>query len=49
MHNLIVTFIPGIKLGIEFFIGEDLEEGDAFALTLDLLVLRFTYFITKED
>lgn len=40
---LTVEFIPGVCLGIEVFSGEDAAKEDLFAITLDLLVVRFTY------
>lgn len=38
-----LDFITGMKVGVEFFTGDDLEEGDAFAMTLDLLIIRLTF------
>ena len=49
MHNLIVTFIPGVSLGIEIYLGDDLSPEDKFAMTIDLLIVRFTYIISKEQ
>ena len=38
----LVDFISGVSLGIEFYTGDDLMEGDSFALTIDLAIIRFT-------
>lgn len=46
MHFFFVEFISGMKLGIEFYLGEDLDGGDKFAMTLDLFILRFTYVVS---
>ena len=48
MHNLIVTLITGMSLGIELYTGDDLSPKDKFAMTIDLLIVRFTYVLTKE-
>jgi hypothetical protein len=42
-------FISGVSLGIEFHVGEDLEDDDAFAMTLDLFIVRVTFVLTKGD
>ncbi len=43
-------FISGVSVGIELYTGEDVFEGDKFALTLDLFIIRFTLIIhQKED
>lgn len=43
--NIAVNFISGVSLGIEFYTGEDLVEGDKFACTIDLLIVRFTFVV----
>ena len=51
-HNLInlfsFDFITGMSIGIEFFLGDDLQEGDTFAMTIDLLIIRITYVRSKD-
>ena len=41
-------FITGMSVGIEFFVGEDLQDGDSFAMTIDLLIIRVTYVRSKN-
>jgi len=48
MHNILVTLIPGMSLGIEIYTGDDLSPEDKFAMTIDLFIVRFTYVLTKE-
>ncbi len=45
--TLLANFITGVSVGIEFYTGDDLIEGDKFAVTLDLLIIRFTLVIGK--
>lgn len=45
--ELSVTAIPGVSIGIEFFLGEDLAPGDKFAMTIDLLIVRFTLIVPE--
>lgn len=49
IHSLSVSFISGMKIGLELFTGEDLYEEDAFALTIDLLIIRLTYIISYGE
>lgn len=37
-----------MSVGIEFFVGEDLQDGDSFAMTIDLLIIRVTYVRSKN-
>ena len=43
MNVILLDFISGMSIGIEFFTGDDLEEEDQFAMQLDLLILRITF------
>ena len=48
--TILADFISGVAVGIELYTGEDVFEGDKFALTLDLFIIRFTLIIhQKED
>ena len=48
--TVLADFISGISVGIELYTGKDVFEGDKFALTLDLFIIRFTLIIhQKED
>ena len=48
--TILADFISGVSVGIELYIGEDVFEGDKFALTLNLFILRFTFIVhQKED
>ena len=47
MNLILLDFISGMCIGIELFIGDDLEEDDVFAVQIDLLILRIT-FIRKR-
>ena len=38
-----LDFISGISIGLEVFIGDDAAPEDLFAITVDLLIFRFTY------
>lgn len=49
IHMFNLDFISGVSLGIEFFTGDDLMEGDKFAMTIDLLIVRITYVITEGE
>lgn len=49
MHTILLDFISGVSVGVEFFLGEDLAEGDKFAMTLDLFIVRFTYVISEKE
>jgi len=40
-----IDVISGMSVGLEFFLGEDLEPGDKFAMQIDLLILRFTFVV----
>ena len=47
--NLIsFDFITGMSVGIELFLGDDLQDGDSFAMTIDLLIIRVTYVRSKN-
>ena len=41
--------ISGFCLGIEFFFGEDLIQGDKFAMNIDLGIIRINYIITDTE
>jgi hypothetical protein len=43
MNLILLDFISGMSLGIELFIGDDLEEDDVFAMQIDMLIIRITY------
>jgi hypothetical protein len=43
-----VDFIPGISVGIELYLGEDLVDNDKFACTIDLFILRITIVIPGD-
>lgn len=49
IHMFNFDFISGVSVGIEFFTGEALLEGDKFAMTIDLFIVRFTYVITEGE
>ena len=38
-----------MSVGIELFLGEDLQENDTFAMTIDLLIIRITYVRSKDQ
>lgn len=40
---ILADFITGMSVGVELFMGDDLEPGDKFAFQLDLLIFRFTF------
>ena len=42
------SFITGFSIGIEFYTGDALMDGDKFAMTLDLGIVRLTYVITEQ-
>ena len=47
MNVILLDFISGMSIGLEFFLDDDLEEDDVFAFQIDLLILRIT-FIRKR-
>ena len=48
--TVLADFISGVSVGIELYTGKDVFEGDKFALTIDLFILRFTFIVhQKED
>ncbi len=53
MRNLrtviLLDFISGMMAGIEFHLGDELEPGDTFAMTIDLLIIRLTIIRTTGD
>lgn len=50
MMNIInFSFITGLSFGIELFLGDALDEGDSFAMTIDLGIIRFTYVLTSPE
>lgn len=44
---ILADFITGMCVGIEFYMGEDLDDEDQFAMQIDLLILRFTFIIKR--
>jgi len=42
-NHINVSFISGLVIGLEFFLGDDLMDGDTFAMTLNLGVVRITF------
>lgn len=46
-NNINIGFISGFVFGLEVFLGEDLIEGDTFAMTLSLGILRITYIRSR--
>lgn len=46
---ILLDFISGLMAGIEFHMGDDLEPGDVFAMTIDLLIIRLTVILTKGN
>ena len=49
MNVLLIDTISGISLGIECHIGDDLLPEDAFAMTIDFFIVRFTYVRRKTS
>ncbi len=49
MHNIMLSWITGMSLGIEFYTGEDVVEGDKFAMTIDLFIVRLTYVLSEKE
>ena len=47
--TVLADFISGVSVGIELYTGKDVFEGDKFALTLDLFIIRFTLIIHKKE
>ncbi len=45
--QLIISFISGVSVGIEFFSGEDLHPEDKFAMTLDIFIIRLSFVLAK--
>lgn len=43
MNLILLDFISGMSIGIEFFTGEDLDPEDVFAMQVDLLIIRITF------
>lgn len=48
-HIFVPAFISGLMFGIEFHLGEDLDIGDKFAMTIDFFIVRLTYIITTGN
>ena len=48
MNVILMDFISGMCLGVELFLGEDLDPDDVFAIQFDLLIVRITYIRTKR-
>lgn len=48
-HVFITAFISGLMFGVEFHLGEELEDDDVFAMTIDFFIVRLTYIITTGD
>jgi len=46
---ILLDFISGMMAGIEFHLGDELEPGDTFAMTIDLLIIRLTIIRTTGD
>ena len=46
-HQLFYDLICGFSIGIEFVDSDDLNEGDLFAMFVDLGILRITYVISQ--
>lgn len=42
-NHILLDFIPGLVFGIEIYLGEDLEDGDVFAMNLNFGIFRITY------
>jgi len=47
--TILFDFISGVSVGIEFYSGEDTFEGDKFAVTLDLFIVRFTVIVHEKE
>lgn len=43
MNLILLDFISGMSIGIEFFTGEDLDPEDVFACQVDLFIFRITF------
>ena len=48
MNLICFSFITGMSLGIKFYTGDDLDEGDRFAMSIDLFIINITYVLTEE-
>lgn len=46
---LVASWITGMSVGIEFFTGDDLEEGDKFAMVLNLAIVRLTLVVFDSE
>lgn len=46
MHSIYVNWITGMNLGIEIFTGDDVMDGDKFAIKLNLLIFSITYVLS---
>ena len=49
MYSILLSFIPGVVVGLEFFTGNDLMEGDKFAAVLSLGILRLTFVVSEKQ
>jgi hypothetical protein len=45
-HVFLMDWVSGFVLGIDIFLGDDLEPDDKLAVTLHLGIFRFTYILT---
>ena len=43
MHYIIFGFISGLRVGIEFLTGKQLQKTDKFVILLDLGIVRIAY------
>jgi hypothetical protein len=41
------SFISGVNVGIEFFTGDDLHEGDKFAMVINLGICRLMFIVLE--
>lgn len=46
MHSIYLNWITGMNLGIEIFTGDDVMDGDKFAVKLNLLIFSITYVLS---
>lgn len=49
IHSLFFNWISGMNVGIEVYTGDDLMEGDKFAIKFNLLILSVTYVISELE
>jgi hypothetical protein len=47
-HQIFLNFITGFSVGLELFLGDDLEENDKFACNIDLGIFRMTYVLSES-